>query len=141
MLNLESRKQNTKWLISNTKNILYKINPNDAINGLIVLCIHWILVGVPLVGLFIFNLNWKFYLSTFLWILILAFHFYFNGCICTRLERDLWNTKDWYGPWILPFNILQGLDVPITSALTNNIYICSGIAITIWIIVRIILNS
>ena len=72
---------------------------------------------------------------------VLVFHFYFNGCIFTRLERDLWNTKDWYGPWILPFNILQELNVPITPALANNIYICVGIAITILIIMRIIFNN
>jgi len=141
MFNLETRKRNTRWIVHNTKNILYKINSNHAVNGLIILLFHWISVGVPLLGLFIFDLDWKFYVAAAMWITILMLHLYFNGCICTRIERELWDTKDWYGPWFLPFSVLEHINVPITSGLANNIYVCWGIAVTIWIIVRIVFNN
>ncbi len=32
-------------------------------------------------------------------ILTLVLHFFFKGCICFRLERELFQDKTWYGPY------------------------------------------
>ena len=32
-------------------------------------------------------------------ILTLVLHFFFKGCICFRLERELFQDKNWYGPY------------------------------------------
>ena len=141
MFNLESRKQNTKNIINFLKKLLYSLHPNHEINGLLVLILHWCFVGIPMLGLIIFKLDWKFYISAIIWVLICIFHIYFNGCICTRLERELWNTKDWYGPWLVPFKLLESLGIPITYGLTHNIFICWGIALIIWILIRIIFQD
>lgn len=140
MLDLETRKKHTKSVIKFFKDNLYKINPNHEINGMLVLILHWICVGVPLLGVFLFELNWKFYLSSLVWIIICALHLFHNGCIFTRIERELWGCKDWYGPWILPFTILEKLGVEVTSGLANNIFVCWGILLVIWIILRIIFS-
>ena len=73
--------------------------------------------------------------------IICVLHLYFNGCICTKIERELWETKEWYGPWILPFTILEKIGIPITSGLANNIFMCWGIAIVTWIIIRILFHN
>ena len=140
MLDLETRKKHTKSVIKFFKDNLYKINPNHEINGMLVLILHWICVGLPLLGVFLFELNWKFYLSSLVWIIICALHLFHNGCIFTRIERELWGCKDWYGPWILPFTILEKLGVEVTSGLANNAFICYGILLVIWIILRIIFS-
>jgi hypothetical protein len=140
MLDLETRKKHTKSVIKFFKDNMYKINPNHEINGMLVLILHWICVGVPLLGVFLFELNWKFYLSSLVWIIICALHLFHNGCIFTRIERELWGCKDWYGPWILPFTILEKLGVEVTSGLANNTFICYGILLVIWIILRIIFS-
>tara|TARA_Y100000389_G_C17432006_1_gene503233 strand:+ start:1482 stop:1907 length:426 start_codon:yes stop_codon:yes gene_type:complete len=140
MLDLETRKKHTKSVIKFFKDNMYKINPNHEINGMLVLILHWICVGVPLLGVFLFELNWKFYLSSLVWIIICALHLFHNGCIFTRIERELWGCKDWYGPWILPFTILEKLGVEVTSGLANNIFVCWGILLVIWIILRIIFS-
>ena len=140
MLDLETRKKHSKSVIKFFKDNLYKINPNHEINGMLVLILHWICVGVPLLGVFLFELNWKFYLSSLVWIIICALHLFHNGCIFTRIERELWGCKDWYGPWILPFTILEKLGVEVTSGLANNTFICWGILLVIWIILRIIFS-
>lgn len=140
MLDLETRKKHTKSVIKFFKDNMYKINPNHEINGMLVLILHWICVGVPLLGVFLFELNWKFYLSSLVWIIICALHLFHNGCIFTRIERELWGCKDWYGPWILPFTILEKLGVEVTSGLANNTFICWGILLVIWIILRIIFS-
>lgn len=140
MLDLETRKKHTKSVIKFFKDNMYKINPNHEINGMLVLILHWICVGVPLLGVFLFELNWKFYLSSLVWIIICALHLFHNGCIFTRIERELWDCKDWYGPWILPFTILEKLGVEVTSGLANNTFICYGILLVIWIILRIIFS-
>ena len=140
MLDLETRKKHTKSVIKFFKDNMYKINPNHEINGMLVLILHWICVGVPLLGVFLFELNWKFYLSSLVWIIICFLHLFHNGCIFTRIERELWDCKDWYGPWILPFTILEKLGVEVTSGLANNTFICWGILLVIWIILRIIFS-
>lgn len=140
MLDLETRKKHTKSVIKFFKDNLYKINPNHEINGMFLLILHWMCVGVPLLGVFLFELNWKFYLSSLVWIIICALHLFHNGCIFTRIERELWGCKDWYGPWILPFTILEKLGVEVTSGLANNTFICYGILLVIWIILRIIFS-
>ena len=140
MLDLETRKKHTKSVIKFFKDNMYKINPNHEINGMLVLILHWICVGGPFLGVFLFVLNWKFYLSSLVWIIICALHLFHNGCIFTRIERELWGCKDWYGPWILPFTILEKLGVEVTSGLANNTFICYGILLVIWIILRIIFS-
>ena len=107
MLDLETRKKHTKSVIKCFKDNLYKLNPNNHVNGLIVLILHWICVGIPLLGLFLFRLDSKFYLSVVIWIIICFLHFLHNGCIFTRIERELWECDDWYGPWVLPFYCLE----------------------------------
>lgn len=140
MLDLETRKKHTKEVIKFFKDNMYNINPNHQINGMVVLLLHWICVGVPLLGLFLFKLNWKFYLSTLVWIIICFMHLLHNGCIFTRIERELWDCDDWYGPWVLPFYLMSEMGVQITSGLANNIFVCWGIIVMIWIILRIIFS-
>lgn len=140
MFSVESRKKNTKKIISISRSILSIFKLNPAISGLIVLLFHWAAVGIPLLGLFIFQLNWKFYISAFIWFMICIFHLYFNGCILTKLERDLWDTKEWYGPWFVPFALLEHIGITVTYALAQNIFIIFGILVVIWIIIRIIFN-
>ena len=140
MLDLETRKKHTKSVIKFFKDNMYKINPNHKVNGIFILILHWVCVGVPLLGIVLFELNWKFYLSSLIWIIICALHLFHNGCIFTRIERELWECKDWYGPWVLPFTILEKLDIEVTSGLANNTFICWGIILVIWIILRIIFS-
>ena len=47
-------------------------------------------------------------IGTFAWIQLILAHLFFNGCIFIRLERHLWNTDQWYGPWILLLKIFVG---------------------------------
>lgn len=140
MFDLETRKKHTKSVISFFKNNLYKINPDHKVNGLIVLILHWVCVGVPLIGLILFKLDWRFYLSALTWVIICGLHVFHNGCIFTRIERELWQSKDWLGPWVLPFYCLERIGISVTAGLANNIFICWGILVIIWIILRIIFS-
>ena len=108
--------------------------------GLIVLVLHWVCVGIPLLGLILFKLDWRFYLSGLTWVIICGLHVYHNGCIFTRIERELWQSKDWLGPWVLPFYCLERIGISVTSGLANNIFVCWGILVIIWIILRIIFS-
>jgi hypothetical protein len=141
MFDLESRKKNTKYVVNIVKNKLYKINPNHSENGFFVLIIHWIVVGFFLLGLFIFDFTWLFFISIIIWLIICGLHLYYNGCICTKIERELWQTKDWYGPWTAPFTLLKKIDVPLTQELAHRIFIAWAVVINIWIIIRIIFHT
>lgn len=41
------------------------------------------------------------------WILIIVSNYYFHGCILTRLERSLYDNKNWYGPASLLLDALK----------------------------------
>ena len=52
------------------------------------------------------------------------FHYYFNGCLITRIERKLWKDyPKWYGPKSsLGFIIVEKMGYEMNSELANNIF-------------------
>lgn len=114
--------------------------PPNPILGFSLIIFHWALVGFILLYLAIGNVNNLFYGCTLIWILIVVLHFYFKGCFLTKLERELLETKDWYGIWFIPFEILKKNNIELTPNLKNNIYNCFGLLVSTIIIVRITLN-
>ena len=83
------------------------------------------------------DLDPLFYLTVLCWIIVILCHFYFNGCILIRIERYLWDTKTWYGQWTPLYNLLKKYDIELTKNLLNNLFICGGIILTIFIILKI----
>ena len=53
-------------------------------------------------------------------ILTLVLHFLFKGCICFRLERELFQDKTWYGPYGLMEFV--GIDVNTPNVINFLIY-------------------
>ena len=138
MFNLETRKKNTTKIIIKTEKLLKKITNNNKIAGFIIFFSHWLLLGIALLYILIGKINSFFYFSSLIWIIVFIMHFYFNGCIATRIERHLWDTKKWFGPWMLGFIPLEKLGVEITRNLANNIYICWGFLLLIFIFFKIL---
>lgn len=137
MFDLNSRKKNTNIVIQFFKNKLYDIYPDDNVNGYIVLIFHWIIVGIPLFGIFKFQRGVALYLSSLLWLNIFILHLYFNGCIVTKIERSLWNDKEWIGPWLYPFICFEKiLNIEITKKWANNIFILWGLFLFTYILFR-----
>ena len=124
MFTLNERKQNTKYLIEKTENVLLNINNNKALSAYYLIIFHWILTGIPLMYIVFGDVNLFYYLCCLIWVIIFILHFYFAGCICTRIERKLLNDKEWWGPWIFYFTPLELIGVKITTNLANNIFIC-----------------
>jgi len=149
MFSLEERKKNTQKIIEYGEYLLTpipqqlsiidkKTNNKKIINGYILVLFHWLLTGIPLVYLMIGKINMYFYLSAAVWISIFIFHFYFKGCIITRIERKLWNEKKWWGPWMFLFTPLEKMGICMTDNLANIIFNCWGSSILILILYRII---
>lgn len=126
---IETRKKHTKILINYVQDKLFKLTGNDAISGYIVFLFNRIVTDLPLIYILIGEINWLFYLFFVAWIAIFNLHLYFNGCILIRLERSLWNTRDWFGTLAWIFSPLVKTGVEMTPNLVNNIFICWGIVI------------
>jgi hypothetical protein len=126
---IETRKKHTKILIDYVHRKLFKLTGNDAISGYIVFLFHYVVAAVALLCILIGNINWMFYLSFVTWIAIFSLHLYFNGCILTKLERSLWNTREWSGTLSWIFSPAVNTGVEMTPNLVNNIFICCGIVI------------
>ena len=138
MFDLDTRKANTKFIIDKTQKTLYSIYPDDVVNGFVIFLIHWIACAIPSLIILLGQINIYFYLSCGVWLIIFAAHFYFNGCIITRIERELWKDKNWYGPWVVPFKILESTGIEVTKNLAENIFICWGILIVMFVFLKIL---
>lgn len=138
MFDIETKKKNTKFITNFVKDTMYKYNPNHVLNGFYVLLVHWIACAVPSLIIIFGPINIYFYLSCLCWLCIFGAHSYFKGCIFTRIERELWGDKTWYGPWVFPFKILESSGVDVRSNLSNNIFICWGIIMTILVFLKVL---
>jgi hypothetical protein len=135
-LNLESRKKITNFIMTYTEKQLNKItNNNKYWNGAIVFSIHAFLFICTLIIFFSKNIIF-FNIAVGLCLLVVLGHFYFGGCIFIRLERHFFNTKNWWGPWMLGFIPLQCIGIEITSKLANQTFIAWGFLSMIYIFLR-----
>ena len=146
LFSLEERKRNTQKITDYCESLLTPVkvkekekkeNDKKILNGFILVLFHWLLTGIPLVYLIIGKVNMYFYLSAAIWISIFIFHFYFKGCIITRIERKLWNEKKWWGPWMFLFTPLEKMGIYMTDNLANMIFNCWGSSILILMLYRI----
>jgi hypothetical protein len=137
---IETRKKHTELIVEKTSEYLNKITNNGNISGNIVLMLHWSIVSISMLYLVVGKINIYFYLSMAFWFIIMILHLYFHGCICIKIERNLWNKKDWKGPWGYLIKILEMMNVEITNKLLNNIFNCWGILFTMFILLKIIYN-
>tara|TARA_B100001057_G_C22773786_1_gene920745 strand:+ start:797 stop:1228 length:432 start_codon:yes stop_codon:yes gene_type:complete len=139
MFELQQRKKVTEDLLLFLVNLLKNLSTSNKINGLYVFIFHWLVLGVPLVKIIFGKVDIWFVISCFIWIIIFIFHIYFNGCILTRLERKLWDTKNWYGPWCLPFTFIEMYsDKKISREVANNIFYCWAVFLIFYVSLKLI---
>ena len=141
MFSLNDRKQNTTYIIEKAEEFLLKNNNNNnnkALTAYYLIIFHWLSTGIPLMYIIFGDVNLFYYLCCLLWIIIFILHFYFAGCICTRIERKLLNDKEWWGPWIFYFTPLELTGIKITANLANNIFICWGICLGVIAFLKIL---
>ena len=141
MFELHQRKQATNNLLNFLVHLLKNLSVNNSVNGLYVFILHWLILGIPLIKILFGKVDKWFIMSCFIWIIIFIFHIYFNGCILTRLERRLWNTKDWYGPWCLPFKLIEiYTEKKLDNSITNTIFYYWAIFLIGYVMIKIYIN-
>jgi hypothetical protein len=139
MFCLNQRKTHTIQLIEYIKRTkLLNLSKNNRINGFILVLFHWILTGIPLFYIFFGEINKYYYFSCLIWIIIFIMHFYFKGCILTRVERNIWNEKKWWGPWIFLFTPIEQVGIKINDKLANRIFNLWGGLIVFIMIYRVV---
>ena len=107
MFSLENRIKTTNLILDKSRQFLKNLNENEPVSGLVLFIFHWLFLGIPLVIILVGKINFYFGISIIIWVIVYILHFYFNGCILTKLERKLFNDKKWYGPWTFLILILD----------------------------------
>lgn len=138
---LDTRKQHTKKVIQKYESLLNKITKNKKVKVNITYILHLLFVVLPCFILVFKQINIYFYISLIIWILIVSLHFYFNGCIFIRIERELMEDKTWKGIWTYIFYIFDYLKINVTSTLSNFIFILWGISFTLFVILKLLINN
>lgn len=98
LLNWEYRKPIIKKFVKNICNMLTKIfgGNSDIAGWFVVYFLHNLPYTLLMYRILFYKVeNWV--IGFF--ILTLVLHFFFKGCICFRLERELFQDKTWYGPY------------------------------------------
>ena len=127
-------KETIKHILHTTTDILQRfVTDNNKFNGFIVFLFHLFIQLSSGYFLIIYELGNLFYATIVLWVVILFSNLYFRGCILTKIERHLWNTKDWYGPYFLYCEILK-----LSPMMIHNLFICKTILIITIIFIRIL---
>ena len=137
IFNLNYRKKQTNNIINYVEKSLFKYTHDNIISGYIVVLIHGILMLISAI-LFLVGNKLQIYANTLFLFLVVIFHYYFNGCLITRIERKLWKDyPKWYGPKSsLGFIIVEKMGYEMNSELANNIFFGIMILITLFSIYR-----
>jgi len=136
IFNLNERKKHIKLIIVLCEKFKEKLGLNNTYFGFLIIVIHILLVGLSVLYLILGNVNKNYFIFIIFWILLLFFHFYFNGCFLTRIERHFLNDDNWYGPPTIPF-LLVGY--PISKEEANLVIYACSFFITITILVKLFL--
>ena len=117
--------------------LLFKLTKDNIRSGIIVALFHY--TGFLLIAYKIIfgELDYLYYFYVFLWIIVVISNVIFKGCILMRIERYLFNNKDWFGIWELIFYPLNKLGIELTRENKKNIFIYSAHIISLFIILRL----
>ena len=137
---LETRKKHTKYLTNYITNFLEYFTSDNEIKAYIVIFFHSLLILPSSAYILFGKINALYYAIIVELIIIFLLHFYFNGCILIRIERELFNDKDWFGQWTVPFIILKKMGMELTPRFMTNLFICSAILISLFIFLRLAFN-
>lgn len=122
LLEINNRKKIRDKFLDNIDNATRLIHYDNHIRGYLVCFLHILLVSIPFFFI-IFSNNLKIVsISQLILILILIQHFYFDGCWMIRLERKIWNTKDWYGLWTYLFKSIEYFGIKLNRNSRDNIF-------------------
>jgi hypothetical protein len=140
MISIETRKKHTKNITNYVEDSLFKVTNNNALSGYIVFILHNMLTLATVAYILVGDINWIFYVSYILVITMFLGHMYFAGCIITRIERTLWKSNEWNGPWITIFRPLEMVGIEMTRGLANSIFNCSAIILSMVWFLRLLYN-
>jgi len=136
MITLEERKKHMKYIIDQIDAIKNKIKINDTLFAYLIIVTHTIFIGCGILYLLLCSVDQIYFIFIAFWILLLFFHFYFNGSFLTRIERYYLKEDKWYGPPTLPFLLIG---YPISKNEANNVIHVSSFLITATIMVKLFL--
>lgn len=98
MFDLQTRKEYTRIIVDSvSQKMLCAIN-NRIVCGRLLVIIHTIMVGYIIFNLITQEINIKYYVCTIIWVVIIYLNYYFNGCILSKIEKEIFQDKMWNGP-------------------------------------------
>ena len=128
---LETRKQNTKKLIKYFEALSLKITNDDRKKaGFVFLTAHTIVITIIMYLMLLTKKREFIIIGILLWVLIMMQHLYFKGCWAVRTEREIWQTKEWYGPWNAFFQIMKYYGIKLSESEQNLVFASYAITLT-----------
>ncbi|MAV57154.1 MAG: hypothetical protein CMI79_06510 [Candidatus Pelagibacter sp.] len=107
------REEKTK-IINGMSQYIEDLVGDKKYGGWLVVAIHNIIVITILTQVFYCNSKIEVCMGAMIWLLLVGCHLLFNGCILVRLERNLFESKEWYNVWHLLFSFADLIGYSLT---------------------------
>ena len=141
MFDVETRKSLTDSIFLFLDKSLSTLTDDRIVKGNIMYYAHNLLIGFMLIFLTYGWIGPIYFIMIALYLSLFLLHFYFNGCICIRVERRFYGIPDWKGMWCVLFEVLENIGLTMTNALENNVYIAVSVCMSAIIVMRLILHG
>ena len=120
-------------------NYIDNFKPYDkARAGYIIFLIHNAFIFSLVCYLFIGKINYLYYIAVIVWIIIIGFQLYYKGCVLIKLEKKMFQSKEYNGIWehIIPLFTKKN-DINYKQK-KHNIIRCIGLLFCFVIFLRLI---
>jgi len=103
IFDLENRKKYTKFIIQTISNIMIAVFGNKIVAGSLFILFHIVSVLFIIYSIVNDKVVSYYHAYCFLWLIIIYSNYYFNGCILSRIEKNILQDNTWAGPINLLF--------------------------------------
>ena len=104
--------------------------------GWLVVFIHSILTGLIFYQTLGCNSKIEVGMGAIIWLALIASNLMFDGCMLVRIERELFESKEWYNVWNILFILTDFFGYPLSHKTYLPIKNITGLIVTIIILWR-----
>ena len=118
MFDLETRKKYTKDIVETVSKTMLSFINNQKVCGWLMVILHTIFGLYLMFFLITQEINNMYHIYTFMWVIVIYLNYYFNGCILSRIEKNIFQDKMWGGP--ISVLLYMFYDTPPDKSSLNN---------------------
>ena len=107
-------KEESLTFVNDISDYMEKLTCNKTHGGWLVVTVHLMLIGLIFYQTMCCNSKIEVGMGTIIWLTLVASNVMFNGCMLVRIERKLFESKEWYNVWNILFVLTDFFGYPLS---------------------------